>query len=104
MPNWVGTPGQVINAYADFYKGPERLDELAVPTDDALGHAVAGRPRRHARRADRAVHLRAGQDAYRKAKLGMLGGVDTYMAQNVRTHTVGVATGTTPPSTARTRP
>jgi len=32
--------------------------------------------------------------AYRKGSLGMIGGVDTYMSQNVPTHTVGVATGT----------
>lgn len=25
VPNWVGTPGQTINSYADFAKGPERM-------------------------------------------------------------------------------
>ena len=33
VPSWVGTPGQTINSFADFAKGPERLDELAVPQD-----------------------------------------------------------------------
>lgn len=33
-------------------------------------------------------------EAYRMAKLGMIGNVDTYSSQNVPTHTVGVATGT----------
>jgi hypothetical protein len=36
-------------------------------------------------------------DAYRRAKLGMIGNVDTYMAQNVATHTVGSASGTGTP-------
>jgi hypothetical protein len=52
VPSWVGTPGQLVNAYADFYKGPERLNEFG-----------AGRPRRPARRADRTLYLqrRAGR-------------------------------------------
>ena len=32
-------------------------------------------------------------DAYRRAKLGMIGNVDTYMSQNVQTHDVGDAAG-----------
>src|SRR6185503_20709400 len=38
--NWAGTAGQVINSYADFAKGPERLDEMAVPQEDR--NAVLG--------------------------------------------------------------
>src|SRR5215207_7702942 len=33
VPNWVGTPGEVVNSFADFGKAPERLDEMAVPKD-----------------------------------------------------------------------
>ena len=33
IPNWVGTPGNTINSYADFAKAPERLDTMAVPQD-----------------------------------------------------------------------
>ena len=33
VPSWVGTPGQTINSYTDFAKGPERMDEYANPTD-----------------------------------------------------------------------
>jgi hypothetical protein len=94
VPNWVGTPGQVINSYADFYKGPERLNELAVPTD--MRYATLS-PADHAGLlgAQTALFITGpAQDAYRRAKLGTLGDVDTYMAQNVKTHVVGVATGT----------
>lgn len=34
--NWAGTAGQTINSFADFAKGPERLDEMAVPKKTAL--------------------------------------------------------------------
>ena len=33
IPSWVGTPTPPINSYADFAKGPERMDEYANPTD-----------------------------------------------------------------------
>ena len=36
----------------------------------------------------------AAKGAYRNGSLGTIGGLDTYMSQNVPTHTVGVATGT----------
>jgi hypothetical protein len=31
--HWAGTPGQTINSFADFAKGPERLDEMATPQE-----------------------------------------------------------------------
>jgi hypothetical protein len=94
VPSWVGTPGQLVNAYADFYKAPERLNEFGVPTDQRCATLS---PADHAGLLGAQTGLfisSAAQDAYRKAKLGVLGDVDTYMAQNVKTHTVGVATGT----------
>ena len=33
--NWVGTPGQTLSGYKSFIKGPQRLDEMAVPTPRA---------------------------------------------------------------------
>ena len=93
VPNWVGTPGQTINSFADFYKGPERLNEYGVsmdarcailsPADEA---GMVG--------AQTALYIQnAANEAYRKGSLGMVGGVDTYMSQNVPTHTTGVGTG-----------
>jgi hypothetical protein len=92
--NWVGTPGQVVNSYADFSKAPKRLDQLAVPTDsrsavlspddhwDLLGSQTS-------------LYIQdAAKGAYREGSLGKIGGVDTYMSQNVPTHTVGPLGGT----------
>ena len=82
-------PGQSRSqaAFADFAKGPERLDQLGGAAGRALGRAVADRPLGacSARRPRCSCRTRR-KDAYRRAKLGMIGNVDTYMAQNVQTH------------------
>lgn len=94
VPNWVGTPGQTINSFADFAKAPERLDELAVPTERS---AVLS-PADHwgLLGSQSALYIQdAAKGAYRQGSLGPIAGVDTYMSQNVPTHTVGVWAGTT---------
>lgn len=94
VPNWVGTPGQVINSYTDFAKGPERMDEFANPTD--MRCSVLSPADHWGLLGSQTTLLQnnlVGQ-AYTKGSLGNIGGVETYMAQNVPTHTVGVATGT----------
>lgn len=93
--NWAGTAGQTINSHADFLKGVERLDVGAVPTDmrravlsPADFHGMAG--------AFSALYLNGiAKDALTQGVLPNIGGVDVYMAQNVKAHTVG-AHGTTP--------
>lgn len=93
VPSWVGTPGQVINSFADFAKGPERLDELAVPQDRSAVLSPADQWGLIGSQTGLYIQG-AANEAYRKANLGMIGNVDTYMSQNVPTHVVGVATGT----------
>lgn len=93
VPNWVGTPGQLVNSYADFAKAPERLDEYAVPTDQ---RSAVLSPADHwgLLGSQTSLYIQdAARGAYRNGSLGMIGGVDTYMAQNVPTHTVGVWAG-----------
>ena len=89
VPNWVGTAGQTINSYADFAKGPQRLDEYAVPQD---GRCAVLSPADYWGLLGSQTALYTDglvKPAYRKANLGMIGNVDTYMTQNVATHTVG---------------
>lgn len=94
VPNWVGTPGQTINSFSDFYKGPERLNEYAVPMGERCA-ILSPADEAGMVGAQTALYIQnAANEAYRKGSLGMVGGVDTYMSQNVPTHTVGVATGT----------
>lgn len=92
--NWVGTPGQTVDSYADFAKGPQRLDEMAVPTDDR--NAILS-PADHWGKigATSALYIQdPANTALQKAKLPMLGGVSSYMTQNTPTHTTGTKAGT----------
>lgn len=94
--SWAGTPGQTVNSFTDFAKGPERLDEMAVPASERC--AVLS-PADHWALVGAATSLNntgAESSAYRNGRLGMLGGVDTYMSQVVPTHTNGTADNTTP--------
>lgn len=94
-PNWVGTPGQTINSYADFALAPQRLDELSVPA----GRVAILSPADHWG----IVPTLAGtfiqgvnKTALERAKLPMIGDVDMYMSQNVVTHTNGTWSGGSP--------
>lgn len=94
VPNWVGTPGQTVNSYSDFALAPQRMDELAVPASDRYATLS---PADHwgLLGSQTALYMQdVAKGAYRAGSLGMIGGVDTFMSQNVPTHTVGVATGT----------
>lgn len=95
VPSWVGTPGEKINSYADFAKGPERLDDIGVPQGDRC--AVLSTSDHWALLGSQ-TELDAGEgivmDAYRKARIGRIGGIETYMSQQVRQHTVGAHGGT----------
>lgn len=88
VPNWVGTAGQTINSYSDFAKGPERLDEYAVPSE----RCSVLSPSDHwgLLGTQTGLYIQdAAKGAYRDGSLGKIGGVDMYMAQNVPTHIVG---------------
>jgi hypothetical protein len=94
VPAWVGTPGEVINSYADFAKGPERMDELAVPTD---GRSAVLSPADHwgLLGSQTSLYMQdVAKGAYRKGSLGEIGGVSTFMSQNIPTHVTGLRGGT----------
>lgn len=92
--NWAGTAGQTINSHSDFLKGVERMDVLAMPTEDRRAiltpgdwHGLAG--------AFSALYINGvAGDALKNGMLPSIGGADVYMAQNVKTHTVGAHGGT----------
>ena len=95
VPNWVGTSTKKIGSYADFTKAPERMDELAVPQDT---RAAVLSPSDHWALLGSQTGLfiqDAAKGAYRKGSLGEIGGVDTFMSQNVLTHTAGTRTNGT---------
>jgi len=94
--NWVGTPGQTINSYADLAPAPQRLTEMSVPKDRRVGILSP---------ADHWGLLPAmsglfiqdtAKSALTRGKLPALGGVDLYESQNVTTHTNGTWSGGSP--------
>lgn len=94
--NWIATAGTSIDSFADFAVGPQRLDEMCVPME---GRAAVLHPADHwgLLGSQTALFIQdAARGAYREASLGMIGGVDTYMAQIAPRHTVGTRDDSTP--------
>jgi hypothetical protein len=94
VPNWVGTPGNVINSFADFAKAPQRLDENAAPMDGRCG-VLSPEDNWGLIGNQTGLYVDSiAKPAYRKGTAGMIGNVDTYSTQNVATHTTGEFAGT----------
>lgn len=92
--NWVGTPGQTINSFADFALAPQRLDEMAVPQDNRTS-VLSPADQWGMIGSQTALYIQgAANSAYRNGELGMIGGINTMMSQVVPTHTVGPLGGT----------
>lgn len=92
--NWVGTPGVTVDSPADFFLAPQRLDEMAVPMTDrnailtpADGYAIAGSLLSNA-----AQQGDIARSALAKAKVPMLGNIDSYITQTVPSLTLGTRT------------
>jgi hypothetical protein len=91
FPNWVGTPGQLIDSVTDYSAGPQRLDNLSVPrtmragvlaVDDhwALSNSLNFHP----------SATEYAKNAIEDAELPMIGGTNAYMSQS----TISLLTGT----------
>ena len=78
----------------DFFKAPERLDELATMDDGRLALLATSDSWALAGAATLLTNTGAESSAYRKGRVGELGGVDTYKTQLAPTHTVGAYVGT----------
>lgn len=94
FPGWVGTPGQLIDSGPDFFKMPERLDELAVPMAGRISllspadkWAFAGGLTNNAAQANELART-----ALEDGRIPNIGNIDTYMSQNVASLTCGTRT------------
>jgi hypothetical protein len=92
--NWVGTPGEVINTPADFFRAPQRLDEMAVPVNDRNavmtpedGYGMAG-----SLLANAAQQGSVAKSALENAKIPMIGNVSPYITQTIPSLTTGTRT------------
>lgn len=94
IPQWVGTPGQLIQSFAGFAKGAQNMDQRSVPQGGRTAvlapadfWALAG--------SQTALFSQAiNNKSYREGEIGKIGGIDTYMSQNAPTFTTGPMGGT----------
>lgn len=93
--NQVGSPGSTPASFANVAAVAQRLDEMAVDSDrrslvtnPAARYAIAGNQLTLGAVGDKT------RSAYEQAMVGNIATFDMFSSQNVRTHTVGVATGT----------
>jgi hypothetical protein len=96
--NWVGTPGTSMSSPTALFAAAQRLDEGAVPQTDrnavltpADGYGIAGSLLANAAQAGGAA-----SSALAKAKIPMIGNVDSYITQTIPSLTTGTraTTGT----------
>jgi len=98
VPQWVGTPGQTIDSWADFAKGPQRMDEIAIPEGERRG--ILSPADRYGLAGAFAVNQvnPAGSivsDAISAAKIpAPIANLETYASQNVQRLTVGTRVAT----------
>ena len=93
--NAVGTPGTTPSTFANIGAAAQRLDEMAVGTDNrsmvlnpAAEYAIAG----NQLTLDSVGTM--GKTAYEEASIGRIAKFSTYGSQNVTNHTVGALGGT----------
>lgn len=95
--NQVGTPGTAPSGYDVFADARRRMNEEAVPLDSRY---VCLNPKGEAETMKGLKGLfneKMINDLIAKGALGSLAGFDTYMAQNVQTHTTGAFTTSSTP-------
>lgn len=93
--NWVGTPANTMGGFDDMARAGQRLDEMAVPTDDRYAFLS---PADYWGMVNNLTGLYIQSDAragYRDGNLGPVAGMDTFRAQNVQTLTTGSRTNGT---------
>jgi hypothetical protein len=103
IPQWVsnvggvnGPPvaGTIMKAFNDFAAGPKNMDQRTVPQGDR--YAILS-PADYWSMAGSQTALFSQQinnKSYREGRIGMVGGVDTYMSQNAPVFTTGPGGGT----------
>lgn len=94
IPQYVGTPGTLVQSFAGFAKGAQNMDQRSVPQGERSAvlapadfWALAG--------SQTALFSQAiNNKSYREGEIGKIGGIDTHMSQNAPTFTTGPFGGT----------
>src|SRR5262249_50766354 len=90
IPQWVGTPGGAMDTFKKFSAGARNFDQRSVPNDGGRNIALAPGDFWDIAGAQTALfNPTLVQKAFQSGKVGNVAGLETFMAQNVPTHTVG---------------
>jgi hypothetical protein len=92
FPSWVGTPGQTIDSPADYFLGPQRMDELAMPGNSRNGVLSPADYWKLAAFFTGFAFNNSdiNRTALSRAQIPLLGNVQPYMTQSV----INLVTGT----------
>lgn len=94
FPNWVGTPGQVVDSFSDFTKAPQRLDEMAVPMANRVGFMPPSDAWPLIASLSNSPSIdTVAKDALIRARIPVLGNIELYQAQSQASITTGTRTG-----------
>lgn len=93
--NWVGTPGSAFTNFASFARGPQRMDEMAIPSD--MRYACLNPADKWGMIGSQTgLYIQgAANSAYREGELGSIAGVETMMSQVTPSHKTGTRAGGT---------
>ncbi len=97
MYNAVGTPGTLPDSYGEFSPAAQRLDEMGVESEDR--YLVVTPEIYHTGLATAAVGLFQNELVKKTFQTGYVGdvaGMSSFMSNNLSTHTVGTAGGSSP--------
>lgn len=99
IPQWVSTAAPptnttVIDSFAKFAKGPLNLDQRAVPQGMRSGILSPADYWSMAGSQTALFNNSINGQAYRRGRIGEVGGIDTYMSQNAPVFTTGPGGGT----------
>jgi hypothetical protein len=89
IPQWVGTPGTLIQSFAGFAKGAQNLDQRSVPQGARSAILAPADYWAMAGSQTALFNNSINGKSYRQGRIGDVGGIDTYMSQNAPTFTTG---------------
>lgn len=89
IPQWVGTPGTLVQTFAGFAKGAQNMDQRSVPQGNRTAILAPADYWAMAGSQTALFNNSINGKSYRQGRIGEVGGFDTYMSQNAPTFTTG---------------
>jgi hypothetical protein len=89
IPQWVGTPGTLVQSFAGFAKGATNMDQRSVPQGNRSAVLAPADYWAMAGSQTALFNNSINGKSYRQGRIGEVGGIDTYMSQNAPTFTTG---------------